>query len=134
MTGWKARRHERDASRQVSPRFPAAVVLGLPARSALTARALDATGSAKFESLVFTTKLPVVGRRLCDLVENLLSGVLRAKGILRLTSNPSRAARCCRRPTRSEDTDLSCPVQSEIVIIGIGGASDADDMRKRLHA
>ena len=79
-------------------------------------------------------ELPVVGRRLCDLVENLLSGVLRAKGILRLTSNPSRAARCCRRPTRSEDTDLPCPVQSEIVIIGIGGASDADDMRKCLHA
>lgn len=114
---------------------PAAVVLGLPERSRFTAQALNTTGPAKFASLVFATQRPIIERRLCDLVESLPSGVLRAKGIVRLSSNPSRAAvlqATGRRWTLSRDTHLACPDQTEIVIIGIDGAFDADDMRERL--
>ncbi|MCC6805376.1 MAG: GTP-binding protein [Anaerolineae bacterium] len=116
---------------------PAAVILGLPERSRLTAQALDTTGPAKFASLVFATQRPIIERRLCDLVENLPSGVLRAKGIVRLSSNPSRAAvlqATGRRWALSKDTNLACPDQSEIVVIGVEGVFDVGDMRERLLA
>ncbi len=116
--------------------IPAVVVLGLPERSRFNAQALDATGPAKFASLVFATQRPVIEHRLCDLVENLPPGVLRAKGIVRLSSDPSRAAvlqATGRRWTLSRDTHLACPDQSEIVVIGIEGAFDVADMRERLR-
>lgn len=108
-------------------KVPAVVVVGVPVKAAFEAEAFAGSHSDIFQSITFTSDLPLDDRRLRNLLDNLPPGVLRVKGFIRLISSPgdySILQSTVSRWSITKEQEGKARMRSEIVIIGIRGEFD----------
>jgi len=110
-------------------KVPAVVVVGVPVKSAFEAEAFEGSHSDVFQSITFTSDLPLDDRRLRNLLDNLPPGVLRVKGFIRLASSPGNFSILQSTVSRwsiTKEQEGKARKGSEVVIIGIRGEFDAN--------
>jgi len=118
-------------------RVPLSLVLGLPEVSQMPDFLEHGDHAASFESFAFASEALVDEKKLCELVETFPLGVLRAKGIMRLGSDPDRQAVLQvtgNKWSLQKGRQLSESRTSEMVVIGLSGVIDGDALRKGFEA
>ncbi len=121
----------------VYARVPAAVIFGFPAKPHFAPHETQDNHIAAFESFSFFSEALIDETRICALAASLPDGVLRAKGILRLASDPSRQAVLqvtAGRWSLQKGKELSASRSSEIVAIGLKGMIDIEQLRNRFDS
>lgn len=116
---------------------PADIVLGFRGGSRFFADEPVDGHNDVFESFSQSTDLLIDERRICDFGRDMPQGVLRAKGLLRLSCDPHRRAlfefvgtRWTLRKGLSELEGL----RSDLVIIGLKGTLDRGELAKRFNS
>jgi len=117
---------------------PAEIVLGIRSTRVLApALPADAGHASAFGSWSASTDAPLDDERLRAMLDALPQGVLRAKGILRFSSDPGRRTvyqRVGRRSSYVADDWGSGPPRSSLVVIGPAGVIDSQDLSRRFDA
>lgn len=117
---------------------PAEIVLGIrSARVLAPGLAPDAGHAAAFGSWSGNTKALLDANKLRAMLEALPAGVLRAKGVLRLSDAPDRRTvyqRVGKRWSFVTDDRSESSQQSSLVVIGPANAIDAAELSRRFDA
>lgn len=117
---------------------PAEIVLGIRStRAVVPAVPADAGHASAFASWSGSTEALLDAGRLRAMLDTLPAGVLRAKGILRLSGDPARRTvyqRVGRRWSLVADEQAGAPAQSSLVVIGPAASIDSKDLSRRFDA
>lgn len=124
--------------RTVNAAVPLDVVIGTnSAASRFFADRTDQHAEA-YETASFSLNTPLDDRSLCGFAESLPPGVLRAKGLVVLSSAPEQRSILQvvgRRWDLMTDRPIAVPGhRSELVVVGLAGSFDPDELRRRFAA
>jgi G3E family GTPase len=117
---------------------PAEIVLGIRSARVLSPGLMPDSGHASaFGSWSASTDALLDGEKLRSLLDALPSGVLRAKGVLRLSGDPAHRTiyqRVGKRWSLVIDDKAPAPAHSSLVVIGPAAAIDSKDLSRRFDA
>jgi G3E family GTPase len=117
---------------------PAEIVLGIRSTRVLAPGLTPDVGHASaFSSWGASTDALLDGKKLRVMLDALPAGVLRAKGVLRLSGDPARRTvyqRVGRRWSFVTDDEAAAPEHSSLVVIGPAASIDSKDLSRRFDA